>query len=64
MPSAHLPSLIEINADDISLELHTQSITNDAKARAERKEPINASSTTRNGLESGEREIIVVTRCY
>lgn len=31
--------------------------------QAERKEPINASSTTRNGLESGEREIIVVTRC-
>ena len=30
-----------------------QSITNDA--RAERKEPINASSTTRNGLESRDR---------
>lgn len=30
-----------------------QSITNDA--RAERKEPINASRTTRNGLESRDR---------
>ena len=30
-----------------------QSITNDV--RAERKEPINASSTTRNGLESRDR---------